>query len=144
VEWKGARYVLPKGALLGYQIEFMHRLSRNERRRESGSGVDGWLSDDEEIAPFNVENWLDAKGSFRMNRAFCAFGYGRRDCPGKSFAIKSMMVNLGYLIMNYRIEFGEAEMREKPEEVHIRASVDEFMRKVKPEISVLFSKINRE
>jgi len=144
VEWKGARYVLPKGAVLGYQIEFMQRLSRNEQKREfkKGESLDGWLCDGEEtIAPFCIENWLDEEGNFRMNRAFCAFGFGRRDCPGKAFALKSMMINLGYLIMNYSIEFGEADKRENPEQTHIRASVEEFMRKIKPEIPILFSKI---
>ena len=146
VEWKGAHYVLPKGATLGYQIEFMQRLSRNEERRstDAGAAPEGWLRDGKEaisIAPFNVDNWLDEKGRFRMNRAFCAFGYSRRDCPGKAFALKSMLINLGYLIMNYNIEFGDEEKLKDPEQVHIRASVDEFMRKVKPEISVLFSKI---
>jgi len=53
-----------------------------------------------------------------------------------------MMFNLGYLIMNYNIEFGDEEKRANPKEVHVRASVEEFMRKVKPEISVLFSKID--
>jgi len=144
IEWKGRHYVLPKGGLMQYQSEFMQRLSHNEKRRggDAGAAPDGWLRDDKEaIAPFNLENWLDEQGRFRMNRAFCGFGYGRRDCPGKAFALKSMLINLGYLIMNYNIEFGDEDKRKAPEQVHVRASVDEFMRKVKPEISVLFSKI---
>lgn len=146
IEWNGARYVLPKGALVGYQVEFMQRLSCNEKRRggdAGGAALDGWLRDDRpmSIAPFNVENWLDEQGRFRMNRALCGFGYGRRDCPGKAFAIKSMLINLGYLIMNYNIEFGDEDKRKAPEQVHVRASVEEFFRKVEPEVSVLFSKI---
>ncbi|KAK4220408.1 cytochrome P450 [Podospora fimiseda] len=41
-----------------------------------------------------------------------AFGYGKRACPGRWFVVQILKQALGYLIMNYEIEFiGEAPKR---------------------------------
>ncbi|GJE97912.1 cytochrome P450 [Phanerochaete sordida] len=67
---------------------------------------------------FDPTRWLtpDGKLSDNWQDAMTAFGYGRRMCPGRNFAMESMWINMAHILAVYDIE--------KP--------VDEYGRPIEP------------
>ena len=52
---------------------------------------------------FDLNNWLNDKtGKFVNNSALSSFGIGKRNCPGKTLAIREMIIILACLIKRYQ------------------------------------------
>ena len=134
MEWEGQKYVLPKGYVFTFQSEVIMTKDTNQN--------EGWIvKKGGKVGDFNIDNFLNENKKFRLNESMSLFGYGARDCPGKSFAIKSIQIVAGYLLMNYKIEFGQEEKRNDPANVKIRCELASFVKKIDPEIPLKFSKI---
>jgi len=71
-----------------------------------------WVNSSGEMC---LENWInkDTK-KFEMNESFFTFGTGRRDCVGKTLAIKELYIIMAYLFLNYRFTFKNKEDINKP------------------------------
>ena len=52
----------------------------------------------------HLEYWLNDDNKFKMNENFISFGVGKRDCVGKSLAMKSMFAVFGLLIPKYKFK----------------------------------------
>ncbi|KAF9233168.1 cytochrome P450 [Melanogaster broomeanus] len=52
---------------------------------------------------FNPQRWLDPNGQLRTDLWFCAYGFGRRVCPGLHLANRSLYINLALLLWSFRI-----------------------------------------
>eukprot|EP01084_Bolivina_argentea_P119293 211530_1 len=98
----GKRYYIPKGTVVGYHIEGMHKNTNKEH----------WIDSSDKMC---LENWLNVKtNKFEINESFLTFGTGRRDCVGRSLAIKELYIIMAMLILNYEISFPNEKDREKP------------------------------
>ena len=53
----------------------------------------------------SLENWLSKDGKFVSNPHFLGFSVGKRNCPGKTVAIRSVYAFFGNIIMKYKFEF---------------------------------------
>ena len=53
---------------------------------------------------FHLEYWLDDNNKFKMNENFITFGVGKRDCVGRSLAMKSIYSVFGLLITKYKFK----------------------------------------
>merc|ERR1711994_819000 len=103
------------------------------------SHTNGWKN----VEDFCLEHFLDKNGKFKVHPSLSVFGYGSRDCPGKAFAVKSGQIVAANLIMNYRIEFGDAEKRRNPNEVVIGTDKTDFANKISPEMGLSFPRYQR-
>merc|ERR1712241_1283910 len=57
----------------------------------------------EENNALHLEYWLDAEtGKFKMNDRFMVFSVGKRDCVGRSLAMKSMYAMFALFLQRYR------------------------------------------
>eukprot|EP01084_Bolivina_argentea_P235161 395792_1 len=132
IEWEGKQYRLPKGYWINYNIEYM--LTQNEKSN--------WICDDKNgILGLHLQNFLDKNGKFKTHESFAFFGYGTRDCAGKAFAIKQIQINVGYIIMNYMIEFSDENKRNDPLNVEITADRKRLSLEVYPEIPLKFTNV---
>ena len=87
------KYCIPKGTVIGYAIESMHKHTDKEN----------WMNSTNEMC---LENWLNGESNkFEMNESFLTFGTGRRDCVGRTLAIKELYIVMAYLFLNYRFTF---------------------------------------
>ena len=50
-----------------------------------------------------LKNFLNEKGEFYENPNFLGFSVGKRNCPGKYVAIRTLYVFFATLILNYKI-----------------------------------------
>ena len=132
IEWKRKKYVIPKDHIITTNLEYIMKKSDNEGWKRNKYG---------EKLGFNLDNFLDKNGQFKIPQSFASFGYGIRDCPGKSFAIKEMQFITGYLIMNYMIEFGDDDKRNNPTQVEIKTNKKKFTSDIAPEIALKFSRL---
>mmetsp|Transcript_73419 Transcript_73419/g.117016 ORF Transcript_73419/g.117016 Transcript_73419/m.117016 type:complete len:306 (+) Transcript_73419:1-918(+) len=132
IEWKGNTYVLPKGGLLSYDIDYVSAKSAKENWK---------MDEDGKVKEFDLDNFVDENGRFKLNESLISFGFGARDCPGKAFAIKFIVMNAAYLIMNYQVAFGDKELRTNPTEVEFKCDLAKFNRIVAEEMPFKFSKI---
>ena len=130
IEWKGKKYVIPKDHIITTNLEYIMKKSENEGWKTNKYG---------EKLGFNLNNFLDKDGKFKIPQSFASFGYGIRDCPGKAFAIKEMQFISAYLIMNYMIEFGDDDKRNNPTQVEIKTNKKKFTSDIEPEIALKFS-----
>ena len=88
----GERYKIPKNASIKTNVDYVHF----DCEHEDWKAVDG-----DRIC---LENFLNHKQSaFEMNPSFIGFGVGRRDCVGKSLAMKELYFMIGHLLMHYRL-----------------------------------------
>ena len=94
-------YNIPKGSMLTYNIEYMMKVN------EKGE-IGKVMLMTSILRTFN--KMINLKQMIHY-----PFGFGSRDCPGKAFAIKSVQIVAGYLIMNYKIEFGDGEKERSSE-----------------------------
>ncbi|KAJ8709495.1 hypothetical protein PYW08_009499 [Mythimna loreyi] len=62
---------------------------------------------------FCPEKWLE--GDFKDNKEFAAFGLGKRNCIGKTYAIVSMKVALAHLLRRYRVKADISKLKMKYE-----------------------------
>lgn len=99
-------YCIPKGTIIAYVIEFMHKNTENKDYTEN------WVNSSNEMC---LENWIneDTK-KFEINESFFTFGTGRRDCVGRNLAIKELYIIMAYLFMNYRFTFKNIQDINKP------------------------------
>eukprot|EP01084_Bolivina_argentea_P118213 209788_1 len=75
---------IPKGTVIMYNIELIHK--NNER--------ENWVDSSSHLC---LENWINLKtNKFQKNESFMTFGAGRRSCVGQDLAVKEM-----YLVMTY-------------------------------------------
>ncbi|KAL4069143.1 cytochrome P450 [Scleroderma yunnanense] len=65
------------------------------------------IAHDPEIFPnpdeFDPQRWIDANGNVRQDLEFFSFGFGRRVCPGRHVANRSMFINTAYMLWSFRI-----------------------------------------
>ncbi|KAG1854488.1 cytochrome P450 [Suillus subalutaceus] len=52
---------------------------------------------------FIPERWLDSDGKIREDLKFPSFGFGRRICPGRHIANRSVFINLVLLLWSFKI-----------------------------------------
>jgi cytochrome P450 len=96
-------------------IGFAHRATQDIVWRgqciPAGASVFGchWaISRDPEVFPdpekFDPQRWIDDDGRLRNNMTSYTFGFGRRVCPGRYVANKSLYINLALLLWSFHIE----------------------------------------
>eukprot|EP01084_Bolivina_argentea_P024360 45402_1 len=95
----GNKYRIPAKMQIKYYSDYIHRISKVEENRN-------WIYGGGDKV--NLKNWLvkyenDDRYYFVKNDAFLGFGVGRRDCVGKSVAIKELYAMLGFIILNYKL-----------------------------------------
>ncbi|KAG2053936.1 cytochrome P450 [Suillus hirtellus] len=52
---------------------------------------------------FDPERWLDSEGKIREDLKFPSYGFGRRICPGRHIANRSIFINLALLLWSFKI-----------------------------------------
>ncbi|KAG1829954.1 cytochrome P450 [Suillus variegatus] len=52
---------------------------------------------------FDPERWLDSNGKIRGDLKFPSYGFGRRICPGRHIANRSIFINLALLFWSFKI-----------------------------------------
>ena len=95
VDVDGRNMVIPKYTLLYSNALYIHR----------------WLDWNDENKPLKEENndihleyWLDAEsGKFKMNQNFVMFSVGKRDCAGRSLAMKSLYALFAIFLLKYKL-----------------------------------------
>ena len=65
-----------------------------------------------------LEYWLDDHLKFKMNDNLVVFGFGRRDCAGKSLALKTLYAVFGIMMTRYSFIAPHGD----PDAMHIRQS----------------------
>merc|ERR1712228_1126689 len=86
---------IPKGTIIICCVEFLHK--------NASKGKEHWKDSSDKMC---LENWINCDTKkFEMNESFMTFGSGRRDCVGRTLAIKEMYIVMAYLLMNYRFSF---------------------------------------
>ena len=111
IEVDGKKVVIPKYTLLYPNVLYIQR----------------WLDWNDGNRPFKTENqdihleyWLDAKtGKFKMNDNFILFGLGKRDCVGRSLAMKSLYAIFALFLLRYKF----VAPSNKPEAMQIKQNV---------------------
>eukprot|EP01084_Bolivina_argentea_P151054 263707_1 len=87
-------YNIPKGSIIwGFYTKMMHEVQSPDIK---------WRSP----LDFDLNNFLeyeDEQPKFKLNPAFSAFGYGRRNCPGSSLAKREIYLLLGRTLLRYKI-----------------------------------------
>eukprot|EP01083_Nonionella_stella_P080396 220941_1 len=95
-------YCIPKGAMVNYNVPFVHKWSDNEH----------WIQNGDDVC---LENWLvygkDDDPHFVKNESFVGFGVGRRDCVGRLLAMKELAIILGHLILNYELSLKDESIK---------------------------------
>ena len=86
--------VIPKGSVLHPNIYYISRwMDWNDRNKPLKK----------ENTAIHLEYWLDAEsGEFRMNDNFMVFSVGKRDCVGRSLAMKSLYAMFALFIQRYK------------------------------------------
>ncbi|KAG5748478.1 hypothetical protein H9Q70_008854 [Fusarium xylarioides] len=85
----------------GVHIEVpMHSIHMNE-----GCYIDAGI-----FKPFRFADGTSAsRSAVTLDESFLGFGYGKNACLGRFFGSHAMKVVLGYLVMNYDVDFGDEE-----------------------------------
>lgn len=52
---------------------------------------------------FDPQRWLNSDGTIREDLKFPSFGFGRRVCPGRHIADRSIFINLALLLWSFKI-----------------------------------------
>eukprot|EP01083_Nonionella_stella_P148822 471769_1 len=78
-------YMIPKGSSILINHFYIHKSSANDWRDK-----------------LSIHKWLDDNNHFKMNTNFVMFGYGKRDCPGKTLALKQLYSMFARLIKQYK------------------------------------------
>merc|ERR1712061_673421 len=94
IEVEGKNIVIPKYTLMHSNTIYIHL----------------WLDWNDGNKPLSKENndihldyWLDAEtGRFKMNDNFVLFSVGKRDCVGKSLAMKSLYAMFALFLLRYK------------------------------------------
>eukprot|EP01083_Nonionella_stella_P036937 100740_1 len=81
-------YVIPKGSIIMPNLSYCHVHDEAQ-----------WGKEPRKI---ELNHWLDENRKFKYNHKFIGFGFGKRDCPGKTFAIKTMYFIFGMLMQRFR------------------------------------------
>eukprot|EP01084_Bolivina_argentea_P158305 275770_1 len=96
------RYCIPKGCVILYMTEVMHKYTENR---------ENWVNSSNEMC---LENWINKNTKkFEINQSFMTFGSGRRDCVGRNFALKQLYIIMAYLLLNYKFSFKNQSDKEK-------------------------------
>ena len=56
------------------------------------------------VDKFDIYRFIDDNGKFKYNDNFHLFSFGRRDCPGRSLAMKDIILIVSNLIINYKFK----------------------------------------
>jgi len=91
INHKQKEYLIPKNSII---VASMVGICSNKLK----SNKETWGDD---VDKFNVNRWLN-NGKFEYNNDFALFSFGRRDCPGRSLAMKDIILILSNLILNYK------------------------------------------
>eukprot|EP01084_Bolivina_argentea_P128759 227528_1 len=91
----GKKYMIPGDTTIYYNTDYIHNFSKTEN----------WKNDN--LKEICLENWLKQSKDLKQyefvnNPSFLTFGFGRRDCMGKSLAFKEIRIVLGFLLLHYR------------------------------------------
>lgn len=63
----------------------------------------GWPHDDKITKKIEIDHFIDKQtGFFKHNPAFSRFGFGKRNCPGKSVAIRELMLFMATILKKYK------------------------------------------
>ena len=90
---------IPKGTIVSYAIELMHKNTSNEHWKDSSDN-------------FCLENWINNKtNKFEINESLMTFGVGRRNCVGQALAIKEMYIVMAYLLLNYKFLLKDSNIK---------------------------------
>ena len=97
IEIEGKKVVIPRFTIAHQNTYFIHKhLDWNDENKILK----------EENDKFHLEYWLyvadDGKKKFKVHDNFVMFGVGRRDCVGRSLALKAMYAILGLLMIKYK------------------------------------------
>ena len=91
---EGKNVVIPKDTLLQSNTLYIQKWT---------DWNDGNKPLKEENNDIHLEYWLDAKsGKFKMNENFVLFSVGKRDCVGRSLAMKSLYAMFAIFLLKYR------------------------------------------
>ena len=97
IEVDGKKMIIPKYTICHQNTYFMNKYldwnDNNKILREENNEI-------------HLEYWLtkEKDGKFKMNDNFTLFGVGKRDCPGRSIAIKGMYATFGLMMNNYKFK----------------------------------------
>ena len=94
IEVEGKQMVIPKWTVLYPNVLYIQKWT-------------DWNDGNKPLERVNedihLEYWLDAEtGKFKMNENFVLFGVGKRDCPGRSLAMKSLYAMFALLLLRYK------------------------------------------
>ena len=91
-------YRIPKRTAIGYNVKHIQQTGDCNNKEH-------WIKTGMQIY---LNNWLyknkNNEIKFKLNESFVSFGIGRRDCVGKTLAIKELSIIIGHLLMNYQFE----------------------------------------
>ena len=91
IDHKEKEYLIPRNSII---VASQVGLCSNNVK----SNIDVWGKD---VNEFNVNRWL-VNDKFQYNHNFPIFSFGRRDCPGRSLAMKDIILIVSNLILNYK------------------------------------------
>ena len=95
IEIDGRKIVIPKKTILHTNTYYIHKyLNWND--------IDKKKVSEKENNEIHLEYWLNEEGKFKMNDNFILFGVGKRDCVGRSMALKAMFAIFGLMIEKYK------------------------------------------
>ncbi|KAG1764164.1 cytochrome P450 [Suillus placidus] len=97
-----------------YHLSFAHRATKDIIWKNylipAGATVIGnhWaIANDPEVFPdphgFNPQRWIDDAGRVRDDLRSFAFGFGRRVCPGRHVAKRSVFINTALILWAFRL-----------------------------------------
>ncbi len=94
---EGEKYYLPKGCFVMQARRHTMVYDTEAWTRGRYSHLKGKI----DLENINLELWLDKSGKFSMHPAFIGFSEGKKDCAGRSLAIKHIYAALSTLIIRY-------------------------------------------
>ena len=94
IEVEGKKMVVPKWTVIHANTVYIQRWT------DWNDGYKPLKAANKEI---HLEYWLDAEtGKFKMNDNLVAFGMGKRDCVGRSMAMKTLYAMFPLFLLHYK------------------------------------------
>jgi len=94
IEYEGKKTVIPKGTVCHQNNLYISRWS------DWNDGNKPLKNKNDDI---HLEYWLDPEtGAFKMDEKWVGFGVGRRDCAGRSLAMKSLYATFALFLLRYQ------------------------------------------
>ncbi|KAJ7628933.1 cytochrome P450 [Roridomyces roridus] len=86
VEYQGKEYLIPKGSIV---FAVTWAIEHDKKHDDADE--------------FRPDRFLDVDGKLRLGYETSAFGFGRRVCPGQSFAERSLWINIAMMLWTFDI-----------------------------------------